>query len=241
MAYQRAYLPMKTINLSQGYGKNSYSHKTGYPLDFAGKDGGKDDFYAPFDCKVVKLYQPKDTKAHATTVWIKSTKKVLCTNGYYGYLVMMIVHPNEIMNMKLNQTFKQGDFFCKEGMTGKATGNHIHMELSNNVDKIGWDKNYNILNPVKPEEYLFAYDDATIKNNKYQGIIYNFKKEKDMLYDVKDDVYAHSSADFEEKTRIGEFKKGHQAIVFGSKNKSYYAYSWSVLGYASKNYLKKSQ
>ena len=130
MAYQRAYFPMDTLSLTQGYGKTSGSHKNSYALDFGGKDGGEDNVYAPFDCKITKLYKPKDPNKSATTMWITSTRKVLCSNGYYGYLTMSITHPEEIMNMKVGTKYKQGAFICKEGTTGRASGNHIHLELS---------------------------------------------------------------------------------------------------------------
>ena len=33
MAYQRAYFPVKTISLSQGYGSGSSTHKLSYAID----------------------------------------------------------------------------------------------------------------------------------------------------------------------------------------------------------------
>lgn len=127
MAYQRAYFPIKTLKLSQGYGLNSSTHKLGYQLDFAGIQ----EVYAPFDCKVTKLYQPKDTVNHANTVWLTSTKKVLCRNGVYDYLTISLTHPSEISNMKLGAKYNQGAKICTTSkMTGKATGSHLHLELA---------------------------------------------------------------------------------------------------------------
>lgn len=235
-AYQRAYFPLKTMNLTQGYGALSYSHANTYALDF----GGKHEIYAAFDCKVTKLYVKE---GHSNEVWLTSTKKVLCCNGYYGYLTIAYVHPDDIRKLKVGQKFKQGELVCTTNkMTGNVTGPHLHLELAVGTEA-GWEpgnKNYAIKNRVKPEEYLFAYDDAVIGKDTYKLKKYTFKKEKDMLYDIKDDVYVHRTADFKVDTRIGEFKKGRQAIVFGSKNKSYFAYSWGIEGYVAKNYLKKS-
>ena len=84
MAYQRAYFPMDILNITQGYGSSSSTHKLSYALDFNGDSTKVEKVYAPFDCKITKLYQPKDTTKHANTVWLTSTKKVLSPNGYYG-------------------------------------------------------------------------------------------------------------------------------------------------------------
>ena len=130
MAYQRAYFPMKYLNVTQGYGEKSSTHKLSYAIDFGGKDSGKDSVYAPFDCRVSKVYKPSNTNISATTIWLTSTRKVLCSNGYYGYLTMSITHPIEIMNMNVGMRFKQGDYLFREGSTGNATGNHIHLELA---------------------------------------------------------------------------------------------------------------
>ena len=86
MAFERAYFPMKVINISQKYGTGS--HRLGYALDLSGASSDKESVFAPFNCRVSKLYQPKDTKKHANTVWLTSTNKVLCPNGYYGYLTI---------------------------------------------------------------------------------------------------------------------------------------------------------
>lgn len=58
--YERAYFPMKILNLSQGYGAGTSTHVYSYALDFCGKDSGRDDVYAPFDCKVTKRISSKD-------------------------------------------------------------------------------------------------------------------------------------------------------------------------------------
>lgn len=177
---QKAYFPMDVINLTQGYGSSSGTHKLSYALDLAGKDGGADKVYAPFNCKITKLYQPKDTINHANTVWITSTEEVECANGYIGYLTMSITHPKEISKMKLGTTYKQGAVICTEGMTGRAGGNHIHLELAKGKTA-GWSKKtsgsyteYVITNKVKPEEYLFLKKGSTVKGDTYKGTKYKF-------------------------------------------------------------------
>ena len=178
MLLQKAYFPMKVLNISQGYGNKADTHKKSYAIDFCGKDTGKDPVYAPFDCKVSKLYVKE---GHANTVWLTSLNKVLCANGYVGYMTMNIGHPEDIDKLKLRQVFKQGDLICHEGKTGYATGNHIHLELGKGT-KAGWNlvktgnlEEWVILNKVKAEDYLFLKEGTVIKNNIYRGIKYNFK------------------------------------------------------------------
>lgn len=251
MAYQRAYLPMKVITLSQGYGSSSGTHKLSYALDLSGSDRGKDPVFAPFDCKVTKLYQPSDIVHHATTVWLTSTQKVLCRNGYYGYLTMSITHPREILNMKLGTIYKQGVQICTEGDTGNASGPHIHLELAKGttagwtLQKSGNYQEYVIINKVKPEEYLFAYDDAIIKEDTYKGKKYQFVKEKDITYKVtgvpSEPLMIHTEANFSKNTILDSkgLCNGDEVIKFYEKNGMSYIYNYSRLGYTSSAYLVK--
>lgn len=181
MSQQKAYFPSKKLSLSQGYGKKSSTHKYGYALDFAGKQN----IYAPFDCKITKLYQPKDTKNHANTVWLTSTKKVLCPNSYYGYLTVSITHPSEISSMKIGKTYKQNTKICTTNkMTGRATGEHYHLEagLGKNC---GWEEikgEWVMTNKVKPEQYLYVKKDSSIVEDTYKGTKYKFVIESDSTY-----------------------------------------------------------
>lgn len=252
MAYQRAYFPMDTLNLTQGYGDKTSTHKLSYALDFAGKDTGADKVFAPFDCKITKLYQPKDTTNHANTVWLTSTRKVLCPNGYYGYLTMSITHPSEISKMKLGKVYRQGEVICAEGTTGGATGPHIHLELAKGTTA-GWSKKtsgryneYVIKNKIKPEEHLFLRENCKIKKDVYKDKKYKFYKESELLYvvDGVDDppLNIHTSADFKKSTIDNQgviLKNGDEVINFYSKNQSYYIYHYEAMGYVAKNYLKK--
>lgn len=252
MAYQRAYFPMKVINVSQGYGSRSSTHKLSYALDLSGKDSGKDPIYAPFDCKVTKLYQPKNTLKHANTVWLTSTKKVLSPNGYYGYLTVSITHPSEISKMKLGTTYKQGQIIMSEGRTGNASGNHMHLEVSKGT-KAGWSKKtsgvyeeYVILNKVKPEDYLFVKEDSTIKNTTYKGYKYHFIKESEITYKVVDvpsePLNVHSKPDIRKNTIIkgAGLKNGDEVIKFYTKDNMAYIYHYEILGYTSSKYLEKT-
>lgn len=247
MAYQRAKFPTNHIYLGQGYGILSKTHKNGYQLDLSGNYN----LFAPFDCKVSKLYVPKkkdgslDT-SHAFEVWLTSTKKVLCCNGYYGYLTLSITHPYDICKMKLDQTFKQFQSLgiSTNKMTGSFDGPHAHIELSKGT-KAGWDKkiiekkhDYVNVNAVKPEEYLFITEDTKVLKNTYKLKTYKFIKESDITYKVKGVPSEPLNIRKEPVTGkvIGTLKNGDEVLKFNNKA---YIYHYEILGYTINKYLKK--
>lgn len=165
--------------LTQGFGKNSYSHKYRLALDFSSTKGNKK-IYAPFDCYVGKKYVKKGS---AYTVWLVSKNKVLSADGKMYYAVLMVTHPEKIKNLKLNQIFKQGDYILDDGKTGNATGNHMDIELaiykSKKDIKISWYKvkdAYSLTNRVNPCKYMVLKDNTKVY--KYQYLNKNF----DMIY-----------------------------------------------------------
>lgn len=242
MAYQRAYFPTKEINLTQGYGVLSSTHKYSYALDL----GGIYEPFAPFDCKVSKVYAPSDTKK-SREVWLTSTHKVLCSNGVYDYLTMSITHPYAIGKLKVGQEFKQ---FQKLGistsvMTGLASGPHCHIELSLGK-KAGWDDatikkhgQYVNVNMIKAEDYLFITEDTYIKNNKYKLKTYNFVKESQLTYRVvgvpSEPLYIRNKAT---NKVIGKLYNGNEVIKFDNKTRCL-VYHYEALGLTYKKYLKK--
>ena len=242
MAYQRAYFPMKDIRIVQGYGSGTKTHKYGYPIDMNGKGASTiEKVYAPFDCKVTNLYQPKDTKTHANTVWLTSTRKVLCCNGYYGYLTISITHPSGISKMKLGTTYKQWKCILEEGSTGHAEAPHIHLELAKGK-KAGWHSDHGqwvIDNGVKPEEYLFVANDAVIHKSNFNGNLGKLIKEKDITYKVvgvPSEPLLIRSQPYPLGHKIGELYNGDEVIKFNDKAKVYH---YECLGYTSNKYLKK--
>lgn len=242
MAYQRAYWPMKEIKIVQGYGKETLSHKYGFPIDMNGKGANTiEKIYAPFDCKITKLFQPKDTKNNANTVWLTSTRKVLCCNGYYGYLTMSITHPSGISKMKLGKTYKQWTCILEEGSTGHAQAPHAHIELAKGK-KANWHSDHGqwvIDNGVKPEEYLFVSDDTIIYKSNFNGQLGKLIKEKDITYKVKgvsSEPLIIRSLPYPLGHKIGELYNGDEVIKFNDKAKVYH---YECLGYTSNKYLKK--
>ena len=240
MAYQRAYVPTKTIYLSQGYGALSGSHKHSYALDLAGDYT----LFAPFDCKVSKIYVQK---GHSYEVWLTSTHKVLCANGMYEYLTMSITHPYDICKLKLGQTFKQFQSLgiSTTKMTGVNNGNHAHIELT--LGKAtGWDSDivkkygdYVNKNKIKPEEFLFITEDTKIVKETYRFKTYHFKKESELtfvVYRVVDPpLYIRNKAT---NNIIGKLYNGDEVIKFNNNTRCL-VYHYEKLGLTYKKYLKK--
>lgn len=242
MAYQRAYAPTKYIWVGQGYGLLSGSHKHGYQIDLSGTYKP----FAPFDCKVTKIYNPTSTK-HAKEVWLTSTHKVLCANGYYGYLTMSITHPKGISKLKLGQTFKQFESLGIDTreMTGVYDGPHAHIELSLGK-KAGWDTTlekkygeYINVNKVKPEEYLFITEDTKVVRETYKLKTYHFKKESELTYKVvkviDPPLYIRNK---NTNKVIGKLYNGDEVIKFDNKSRCL-VYHYEALGLTYKKYLTK--
>ena len=245
MAYQRAYLPTKHVYISQGYGMFSKTHKHSYALDLSGDYK----LFAPFDCKVTKLYVPtkngKLDTTHSFEVWLTSTKKVLCSNGVYDYLTISLTHPKGISKLTLGQEFKQFDDLGLDTryMTGVYSGNHCHIELSLGK-KAGWDSeivkkygDYVNVNKIKSEDYLFITEDTKVFNEKYKIFTYHFKKESEMTYLIKN-VPSEPLNVRDPKTNkvIGGLYNGDEVLKFNNKALIYH---YEILGNTVNKYLKK--
>ena len=245
--YQRAYLPTKKLDISQGYGLLSSTHKHSYAIDFYGNYK----MFAPFDCKVSKLYVPKYkdgslNKSKAFEVWLTSTQKLLCSNGAYEYLTISITHPEGIAKLKLDQEFKQFDSLGLDTskMTGKYSGNHAHIELSLGK-KAGWDSEiekkygeYVNVNKIKPELYLFITEDTNVVRETYRLKKYHFIKEKEITRKVSG-VPSEPLLIRDKKTdkAIGKLYNGDEVLQFNNNSRCL-VYHYSVLGLTYKKYLK---
>lgn len=160
--------PFKTMTITQSYtGTTSHlPHTTGYPKDYpideAGKDTGRDPFYAPCKLKVVKIYGVGNRGTN--TLWLQSTEKVYCANGKTDYVTFMLIHANDsdLRRLYIGQKFNKGDIVCYEGTDG-ATGNHLHMAVGmGTMTDGGWNQNTKgkwVLSTsrgtIKPEDAFF--------------------------------------------------------------------------------------
>ena len=124
---QVALFTMEYLRITQGrYGTFSHSGYNAY--DIAGKDGGRDKWYAPFD-----IYVEWVDRTSKTGVVVSNNSRVLLANGKIQEpktIKIMLWHDNDNSPLKVGQIFKQGEYFYLEGTGGYAFGNHIHMELA---------------------------------------------------------------------------------------------------------------
>ena len=183
---EKVYFPMKYYRLTQGYGSKSSSHKNILAIDVGGKDTGRDDIFAPFTGIIKKKYVKKGV---ANTIWFESIDKVKCANGEETYLTMLLAHDDNIDDLKVGQKILQGQKFMEEGRSGNATGNHLHIELSNKkFYNKGWNQNkygdWQINSAVKPEEYMFLRNDQVVLNDVYKNTKYELKKDSSFTYNI---------------------------------------------------------
>lgn len=133
--YENAIFPMEYVNISYSEDKHTKIHngRYRYANDLAGKDINRDDFFAPFTLEIADL----DWDPGANGIVFKSKDKVHYADGRLHYMYIMVGHDDNIDYLKnLEKEGKegkiiipQGTAFYQEGKKGKATGNHVHMEI----------------------------------------------------------------------------------------------------------------
>lgn len=175
--------PMKTLRITQGCGvaidgvaASTYSHKGQKAYDIAGIDGGKEPVYAPFSCKVMRIYNGSTTSSKCNFTWYANTKYVMCADGAIrapGNLFFMTAHcDTDNMNkygIKVGAVFAQG-FIC--GYEGNATnvGTHCHIAFGEGTwDGKGWHSigngSYDINNSLFMHRICYLPKDCKVVNN----------------------------------------------------------------------------
>ena len=177
---EKAMYPSPYIRITQKHGIGS--HVDSFAIDEAGSDGGIDFINAPYTAIVKKVYTQD-----ANEVWIESVEPVLFADGTQDYMTIMFAHDNNVSNLKVGQIIKQGERFYEEGTKGKASGNHVHLEVAKGkFSGTGWHKNnagyWSINNGKKVDECLFIDDSYKILDT--AG--YNFKNVKSLENNSKE-------------------------------------------------------
>lgn len=164
-----ALFPMEYMRITQGI-NNAYSHKGTMAIDIAGKDTGSDPLFAPFTGKVVR-------KGTDGSMLFESVEKVLWADGRVDYALLWLYHDENTSDAPVGKVFKQGEKFYDEGKAGKATGNHVHL----NVAPGRWDGQYpfvknlfgktELRNEIEPFKLFWVNDTIILKDGGY-----NWKK-----------------------------------------------------------------
>jgi hypothetical protein len=168
----KMYFPMNVLRVTQGYGvayggvkANTYSHAGGYALDLGGADGGADWLYAPCDMVVRRTY------GSYNAVWFESLEPI---DGVGSTVIMLCLHMNnadrDALGIKIGKVFKAGEKCYREGMAGKVTGTHVHIELGKGPMKgTGWKENaqgvWVINEPLVPSEVFVLKKDTKVLND----------------------------------------------------------------------------
>ena len=79
-------------------------------------------------------------------------------------MTIMVAHDNDISDIYVGKTYKQGDVFYQQGDVEPANGNHIHLEAARGAFKGGsiWQYVRSAANAVQPNEAFYLYDETKI-------------------------------------------------------------------------------
>ena len=169
---------MRVLNITQAgtalTGKPSLSHIS-YELDLAGSDSGIDYWYNWMPETGWYCAGSFGTRATGNTRFYWSVdingkaKKVLCADGKERYLTLAMTH--SCRNYPVGEIIGYKGILYQEGTAGRATGNHIHLEVCEGrvKTKIRNSKgNYNLPNMLDPRSVFFICNLTTVMNT--QGL-----------------------------------------------------------------------
>lgn len=172
---QQFLFPMEYLRLTAD--ETADRHKGSLAYDFAGKDTGCDELYAPCDMTVCRIRENRNGE-----VYFQSTEPVKFRDGSIDYARMLLMHDESAHELyEVGETVRQGDFIYSEGGMGDGNPNkfpnHVHVE----VGKGKWKDckhyqteygTYSIENPNNPESLFILPRDCIVledggKNWKY--------------------------------------------------------------------------
>lgn len=172
---QIAVWPGVFLNITQKMG-NSFSHKGSMSIDDAGSGLGISQYCASSDLKL----RWADKKS-GNGLLFESTKPCELANGTVDYYHFVMWHDDYIEDMRPHvngKTFKQGDKIYDEGTAGRATGNHVHINVAIGKYAGGYPLIQNqhgvweIKNEVPPYDVWFINDTQVINDAGYPWKIF---------------------------------------------------------------------
>lgn len=134
--------------ITQG-SNSSFSHKGIMANDVRGRIKGiKYPYYAPCDCKCVKVY-----KESGQAMW-QSLNKVRFANGRIDYATFMTAHDNSF-DAYVGLKVPQGNQLGNMGDKGVGTGVHCHIQISQSADTSWYRKSSFVMNGKRYSIYGF--------------------------------------------------------------------------------------
>lgn len=169
--------PMKYLNITQGM-NGSYSHQGTEKIDVAGKDSNIENIYAPYTGIIKKVYSKI-----GNSVWLESADPVKYADNSEDYMTIIFTHDNDVSDLWVGKTIKQGEAFYQEGRAGNATGNHVELDVGRGkFTSTGWHQISNgqwiINNEMDPTKALWLSESTIIIND--GG--YDWKKTDSNIY-----------------------------------------------------------
>lgn len=203
--------PCKVMRLTQTYREgNHQKHYSGaprdYPIDEAGRDGGRDGFYCPCDkMRVEKIYGVGG--GGVNTVWLTSVGAVDMPCGASPVTIMVEhVEDSDLQRLSVGKVFSRGEKMFSEGKDG-ATGFHFHISVGAGVPvKSGWAQNdagawvLTTTGAALPPEYAFYIEDTEIIND--GGLHFSVLPKEEIILDNTPDSYAKKAVSWAKKNKI---------------------------------------
>lgn len=153
---------MKTINITQLPG-GSFSHPNN-AIDLAGEDTGKDVWRAQGYWKCVAAFgnvNTGNTRLFYSCNARGNPKEVYLADGTKSVVTLALTH--SLINWQVGKVYAPNELMYNEGTSGRATGNHIHLEVARGIQETKYyDKSlgvYRMNNELNPLDVMFVRDD----------------------------------------------------------------------------------
>ncbi len=144
-----------SLSVTQG-AYDIYSHQNQNALDIQPTEGRA---YAPFHATVVGV---EENEISCNAVWIESISPVKYADGTYDYMTVCFMHDNDISDLYVGKSLRQGDWFYDSGTAGIASGAHIHVAVYRGKYSSSMHVGYGNVNA---EDAFFLLDDTYIRND----------------------------------------------------------------------------
>lgn len=160
ISYEVLLFPMEFLNITQG--DNEGTHLGTFAIDNAGKNVGIDSLFAPCTMKCMAI-----DSAHGNAVWFQSVNRVSLADGSKDYVTFLFIHDDLIKDLAVGKIFLQGMKCYDEGTSGKATGNHVHIEVAKGKFTKMYDRNtqgtWHLPNNIPIENACFMNSTTMLK------------------------------------------------------------------------------